>query len=169
MVCQYMAMAGREPEIGATSRTVAENVKRLRMAQNMSFTQLSERLAEAANWDINPVGVRRIETWERRVTPDDLTALAVALGVTPATLLMPPSDSESDRVAVTGVSSELTAQHLWGWLTARKPLPGARPMTLLTFGTLAWPEWETLRVSGELNVKFLDRVLDPRGDADGDD
>lgn len=169
MVCQHMGVVGKEPDIGATSRTVAENVKRLRTAQNMNFTQLSEKLLAAANWEINPVGIRRIETGERRVTPDDLTALAIALGVYPVTLLMPLADAKSDPVEVTGFGDDLTAEQLWDWLIAERPLPGATRVSLLTLLTVASPEWHALRKSKQLNDALLGMLDAPEGGSDGKD
>jgi transcriptional regulator with XRE-family HTH domain len=111
-------VAGKEPDTGLTAKTVAANVKRLRTNQNLNYTQLSERLQEVADWSINAVGIRRIESGERRVTPDDLMALARALGVWPITLLMPDTEDGADRVRATGLSKTVTAEGLWDWLTA---------------------------------------------------
>ena len=72
-------MVGKEPEVASTARTVADNVERLRTAQNMNYKQLSERLQSKANWSINAVRIRRIESGERRVTPDDLWLLLSGL------------------------------------------------------------------------------------------
>ncbi|OBF95708.1 hypothetical protein A5773_13860 [Mycobacterium sp. 852014-52450_SCH5900713] len=97
---------------------MAANVQRLRTNQNMNYTQLSERLQDLAGWSINAVGIRRIESGERRVTPDDLMALARALGVWPITLLMPDAESGQDAVTATGLPKSVTAEELWSWLTA---------------------------------------------------
>jgi transcriptional regulator with XRE-family HTH domain len=109
------AMAGREPDIGATAKTVAENVKRLREKQNLSYTQLSDRLQRIAGWSINAVGVRRIEAGERRVNVDDLMALAVALEVSPETLLMPYAENADDQVRITGWEP-MDASEAWRWM-----------------------------------------------------
>lgn len=121
-VCQYEVVAGKEPEIGPTARTVADNVKRLR--GKLNYTQLSERLQEVSGWSINAVGIRRIESGERRVTPDDLVALARALGVWPVTLLMPAADEPTEMVTATGLPEPVTAGTYWGWLTAIEGLYG---------------------------------------------
>lgn len=120
---------------------VAENVQRLRTDQNMSYTRLSELLQERASWSINAVGVRRIEAGERRVTPDDLVALALALGVSPATLLMPAASKRDQIVVATGVSGGVPAELLWRWLNAGGPLPGSG-LSMMAFGDRAWPQWE---------------------------
>ncbi|BBY37504.1 hypothetical protein MMAN_16380 [Mycobacterium mantenii] len=139
-------MAGKEPDIGATSRTVAANVKRLREAMNMNFTQLSERLIATAGWSINAVGIRRLEAEERRVTPDDLVALAVALGVSPITLLMPVSHSGDDAVEATGVKSGVAAHQLWRWYQAAGQLHDGEYDEFLTFVARALPPWRQRQV-----------------------
>ncbi len=89
----------------------------------MNYKQLSERLQSKANWSINAVGIRRIESGERRVTPDDLVALAVALDVSPATLLMPPNVDMADPVRVTGLADPAAAIGVWEWLRGRLARP----------------------------------------------
>jgi transcriptional regulator with XRE-family HTH domain len=148
-VWHYAAMAGKEPNIGPTSRTVAENVKRWRDARNMSYRQFSDKLQTAAQWPISPVGIRRIESGERRVTPDDLTALAVALRVSPVTLLMPglPDTEDPDEmVKVTGIDNKVPADKLWLWLQAEPSgasLVGLSPMEFILNALPKWlhPKW----------------------------
>lgn len=111
-------MAGKEPEIGPTARTVASNVERLRTARGWSYTELSEKLQSIANWTINPVGIRRIESKERRVTVDDLMALSVALGVSPVTLLYPDTANVIEKLDVTGLPTPENARVLWEWFSA---------------------------------------------------
>jgi transcriptional regulator with XRE-family HTH domain len=134
-------MAGKEPHIGPTSRAVAENVKRWRETRNMSYTQLSDKLQTDAQWSINPVGIRRIETGERRITPDDLAALAVALRVSPVTLLMPGLPDATDpteMVEVTGIDAKVTAGKLWMWLVGHAPLAPGRALSFLEDATPLW-------------------------------
>jgi transcriptional regulator with XRE-family HTH domain len=134
-------MAGKEPDIGPTSRAVAENVKRWREARNMSFAQLSDKLRTDAQWSINPVGIRRIEAGERRVTPDDLTALAVALRVSPVTLLMPglpDLDDPNKTVEVTGGDAKMPAAKLWKWLVGEMPLVPGRALSFLEDSQPRW-------------------------------
>lgn len=134
-------MTGKEPEVGSTAKTVAANVERLRMGQNMNYTQLSDRLESAANWSINAVGIRRIEAGERRVTADDLMALAVALDVSPITLLMPSTESADDLVQATGVQDGLPARRLWDWLAAAEPPTGDTAETVFGFLFRSIPRW----------------------------
>jgi hypothetical protein len=82
----------------------------------------------------------------RRVDVGDLVAIAIALGVSPATLLIPESETAGGTVTVTGGAGTVAAQRCWEWLTAAQPLPEAR-VTLLTFGARAWPQWEHKRIA----------------------
>src|SRR5271163_4837774 len=111
----------------ATAETVSANVRRLRKAQNLGLRGLSTKLTEVGR----PLGhsaVDQIEKGARRVDVDDLMALSVALGVSPVTLLMPAVDRSDvkvrpqDAVNATAVPTPVTAEHLWGWLTAKYPL-----------------------------------------------
>lgn len=77
-------------------------VERLREAQRMPYTELSERLA-ALGRPIPVLGLRRIERGERRVDVDDLVALARALNVPPAVLLFPVGREDEVEV-VPGVT-----------------------------------------------------------------
>lgn len=137
----------------------------------MNFTQLSERLMGAAGWSINAVGIRRIESGERRVTPDDLMALAVALGVSPTTLLMPNSVTGDESVEATGVKGGIEARRLWRWLRASAPLLDVEPDVFFTYLGTALPPWWLPDVAVvESGVEpHLTRFVLERGNADGDD
>src|SRR6478672_6208582 len=100
---------------GPTGETVRANIIRLRTERNLGYTELSEKLKDLDR-HILPLGLRRIENGARRVDADDLVALAVALDVSPITLLMPETATGGARVQVTGVEKKLTADHVWEWL-----------------------------------------------------
>ncbi|WP_422745170.1 helix-turn-helix domain-containing protein [Mycobacterium sp. WMMD1722] len=139
-------MAGKEPESGPTAKTVAENVARLRTAQKMNYKQLSDTLLARANWSINAVGIRRIESGERRVTVDDLMALSVALGVSPSTLIYPDADDAGARVSATGLPQPENARVLWEWVSASMwaywALEHVGGFTKPSdFFRRAWPQW----------------------------
>lgn len=91
-----LIMTGKPSEICGRGRALADAVRTLRTQRNMTYTDLSRSLDR----DINPVGVRRIENYERRVDIDDLFALAAALGVTPAALI---GEDGPPRVTVASV------------------------------------------------------------------
>lgn len=130
--------------LGTTGETVARNIRRIRLARGLAYTELSERLAllerEIPTW-----GLRKIESGGRRVDVDDLMAMASVLGVSPATFLMPARNDDGsvvqagDIVPITGWLKPITARWVWGWLTAGQPLVSG---TLGSFIELAWPDWE---------------------------
>lgn len=102
----------------------------------LGFAQLSRELGNAGR-DIPPLGLGRIESGERRVDVDELTALAAAFGVSPATLLMPEAEGAEATVQLTGVQNG-QAQRIWSWLTGSYPLGGS----VLAFFNVALPPWE---------------------------
>lgn len=171
-------MAGKEPDVGPTAKAVADNVKRLRTDWDWNYTELSDRLRSAAGWSINAVGIRRIESGERRVTPDDLSALAVAFGVSPATLLMPAvrSAEPDDEIELTGVARTLRASQAWLWLTARDTPEEGNVEVFLSFVKRACPSWvseailENARAQAERATEELYEQLWPgQGDPGGND
>jgi transcriptional regulator with XRE-family HTH domain len=127
---------------------VRDAVARRRRALNLGYAELSRRLADGGR-DIPPLGLRRIESGDRRVDVDDLTALAVALKVSPVTLLMPGMPGATDgaeMVAVSGAESKVSASLLWLWLRASNggaALVGLLPTAFLTDAEPVWrhPRW----------------------------
>jgi hypothetical protein len=126
--------------LGATGKTVALNVERLRKEQNLTFAALSSRLSEIGR-QIPPLGLRKIVAETRRVDSDDLVALAVVLSVSPPALLMPMGVERSDLVSTTATEGEVAAELLWKWLKGEAPPPGSG-LTMMEFGARAWPQWE---------------------------
>ena len=172
------SVAGKEPERGPTANAVADNVRRLREALRLNYTELSDRLQDVAGWSINAVGIRRIESGERRVTPDDLMALAIACGVTPITLLMPHHDEiEADElVEITGLQQKVTAKRLWEWLRAQQTLTQSYQdlESFWTFLQAAEPRWIRVRRQNDLLADELRRreqrfLHENEGSGDGDD
>ena len=129
-------MSGVKSELGPTALVVAANVRRHRERMGLGFAQLSRELGNAGR-DIPPLGLGRIESGERRVDVDELTALAAAFGVCPATLLMPETEDAEAVVQLTGVEKG-QAQRIWSWLTGSYPLGGS----VLAFFNVALPLWE---------------------------
>ncbi|WP_147233315.1 MULTISPECIES: hypothetical protein [Brevibacterium] len=72
---------------------------------------------------INASGLQKIEAGVRRVDVDDLMALALCLGVTPNTLLLPYSYSDETSYAITGGADAWTGRQLWEWARGREALP----------------------------------------------
>src|SRR4051812_16934874 len=102
----------RRNELDAIGDNVRANVKRLREARSLSTGALSQRLGDMGR-PIQPSGITKIETGDRRVDVDDLVALAVALRVNPSALLLPPSIDEEIRV--TGVGRPVMGFQAWWW------------------------------------------------------
>src|SRR6478609_8976584 len=105
---------GLKRALGPTGRTVQANIARLRTKVGMGFTEMSERLNDIGK-PITPMGLRRIENGARRVDADDLFALAVVLGVSPATLLIPNADDGAEE------SIDPDVERLEFWLVALAP------------------------------------------------
>lgn len=136
--------AGRP--LGPTGDAVRENIRRIRDGQGMSQSELSKKLGQLGR-PIPPLGIHRIENGDRRVDVDDLASFAVALGVSPAGLLMPgefPNGARIDAVdpvSVTGYEKPVMAIDLWHWLTAASELRGE---DVNLFIARSWPHWQRM-------------------------
>ncbi|CAN5524383.1 hypothetical protein BH09ACT7_BH09ACT7_08530 [soil metagenome] len=126
--------------LGPTGEAVRANLVQIREAKRIPVTRLSERL-ETLGRHIPPLGIRRIEAGERRVDVDDLMAIAVALDVSPITLLVPGLNSEDEhlQVSVTGVAASVEALSLWNWVGGQAPpwFTGS----VAQYISAAWPRW----------------------------
>ncbi|MFA3877590.1 helix-turn-helix domain-containing protein [Streptomyces sp. MMCC 100] len=109
--------------LGPTGDQVRRNVQRLREAGGMTKRELSEKVTTLGR-PIPPLGVSRIENGTRRVDADDLVALAVALGVHPAALLLPP-DITGEALAEVTTLGTVSARQAWEWAHGMRPLPDA--------------------------------------------
>ncbi|TSE00673.1 helix-turn-helix transcriptional regulator [Skermania sp. ID1734] len=112
-------MATRKVETDATGEAVRANIKRLRK-DRWTLRELSERM-ERVGRPMSHTSLSQIETGARRADVDDLMALAVALDVSPTTLLMPVAESADAEVSATGVGT-VQAGALWKWLLVELPL-----------------------------------------------
>lgn len=117
----YLAkVAANEVVPGPGTRHVIANVRRLRAELRLSQVGLAERLKTVGR-PIADSGVNRIEHGRRRVDSDDLLALALALEVSPLTLLLPPTAAEGDDISLTDEVA-VPAAHAWSWARAQRPL-----------------------------------------------
>jgi transcriptional regulator with XRE-family HTH domain len=158
-------VVGREPEFGATAQTVAANVKRLRVGRELTYTQLSERLAGAGS-QLTPVAVRRIEDKKRRVTVDDLMSLAVALDVWPITLLMPASLRADSLVTCTGLDEPIAAERLWDWLEGTAALSGTNDDWVAAMSA-SYAPWQVQRLHEALHSTMVQDKRRRGRDGDG--
>lgn len=106
-------MAGKQMHSGPTGETVRANIETFRLARGLTYAELSREL-ERRGHPIPPLGLRRIEAGERRVDVDDLTALALALRVTPNALLFPRVVGPEIMAGVTG-GEEIKSTRVWSW------------------------------------------------------
>lgn len=100
MIRSVNRMGAKKLELGPTGETVRENIAYLREKVNLGFTEFSRQL-ESIGHSIPPLGLRRIENGERKVTVDDLAAIACILHCTPNYLMLPRADRD-DSVETTG-------------------------------------------------------------------
>jgi transcriptional regulator with XRE-family HTH domain len=131
-------MPTRRVEVSLTGATVRANIKRLRKTQGLTLRDLSDRMDGV----VRPMGhntISEIERGARRVDVDDLIALAAALGVSPATLLMPLTNNADEMTDAT--VGEVTARRLWRWLTAETPLAADTASEVFAFVARSVPDW----------------------------
>ena len=130
-------MATRPVEIDVTGKETARNIERLRTQLGISQRQLAVRLTELGR-PVPGTALSKIERGERRVDVDDLVAIAIALGVSPSTLLL-PNVADDTEAKVTGAGT-VTAKAAWDWADGISPLlphpmtptPGAKEGLWLT-------------------------------------
>jgi transcriptional regulator with XRE-family HTH domain len=128
---------------GAAADAVSANVKRLRSEQNLGLRALSDRL-EKIRPSLRHSTIDAIERGTRRVDVDDVLALALALGVSPATLLFPGMPGAADpaaEVETAGVAHKVRADELWHWLTAQQGPPSWVGVSPGTYESNALPQW----------------------------
>jgi transcriptional regulator with XRE-family HTH domain len=114
-------------DLGPVGVAVAANIERLRESQNLSYAKLSKQLDQLGR-PIAPLGLTRIRDLQRRVDVDDLIALALALGVSPTTLLLPHSDASTEagaagaKAPVTDGGEQYPLSQVWRWFVAQSPI-----------------------------------------------
>lgn len=106
-------------QVAETGHTVAANIKRLR--GTMQYKQLAEKLSEVGR-PIAELGLRKIESGERKVDVDDLMAFAIVFGVSPLTLLMPEYGSSDITTRITGYPDQVGTNVAWLWARGDEPL-----------------------------------------------
>lgn len=106
----------RRVDLQATGHQVRQNIQRVRKASGLSHTALSQKMSEAGH-QVSKTAVSEIENGARRVSADDLLAIAVALGVSPLELLLPPNTDDPYRI--TGVGKDIPGADTWAWALMR--------------------------------------------------
>jgi transcriptional regulator with XRE-family HTH domain len=131
-----------------TADTVAANVKQLRAHRGLTQADLSQRLTEIGR-PIPVASIGKLETGLRKIEVDDLVVLAIALDVSPLTLLLPGSRRATDAVAATGVTTN--AGRLWEWGLGVRSLEEGPTSDEFTSWSLPW--W--LHVDAEVPSSLL--------------
>lgn len=117
LIAYSRPMAGKKSDLGPIGENVVQAVRRFREMRRFGYADLSRKLAQYGR-EIPPLGLRRIESGERRVDVDDLAALAVALNVSPLALLLPMDDS---RVLPADEDAH-PSEEIWRWGRGFSPL-----------------------------------------------
>lgn len=91
-----MAEQRRHTEIGPAGDRLAENLRRLRIARDMTTEDVSRAL-KGHGAAIPASSVTKLEKRQRRATVDELAALAAVLAVHPVTLLLPPARASTSE------------------------------------------------------------------------
>lgn len=98
---------------------VRQNVSRIRKAFGLTSERLVQTMSERG-YNMPRTAISEIENGGRRVSVDDLMALAVALGVPPNSLLLPHADPAPAPAAT--AAGEAGFQDLWAWADGNGPL-----------------------------------------------
>lgn len=91
---------------------MTSNLAEIRKSRRLTTGALSERLSELGR-PILANGITKIEKGARRVDSDDLVALALALNVSPLTLLL-PTTCDDEPVSLTE-RFEVSSRTAWQW------------------------------------------------------
>lgn len=140
----------RGHDVGATGRTVAQNIQRARKSQQISLQELERRLADAGR-KISFSGLSKIERADRRVDVDDLMAIAIALDLSPLGLLLPVDQEPDKTVDVTGASGSLAI--FWEWALAADT-HFSRDVRAFIARSLPW--WLT---PGHADIEWQDELI----------
>lgn len=102
----------RRVALGPTGERVRQNVQEFRKFRRLTHADIVQRL-KALGYSMPRTGLSELENGGRRVTVDDLMALAVALDVTPNDLLLPWDDSQGpEEVTALGL---VNPKDVWRW------------------------------------------------------
>jgi hypothetical protein len=156
--------------LGKSGEAVARNVRRLRKSRGQQYTELAVKLQDLGR-EIPTWGLRKIESGGRRVDADDLVALALALDVSPISLLVPIAESGEDDVEITGLEAGVEARRVWRWLQAASRINEGTYAEFLTFVNRAIPPWrqpEVVLVESGVGTN-LTRFVREQDDDYGDD
>jgi transcriptional regulator with XRE-family HTH domain len=111
----------KKPRALSVSEVLPSRLTSLRNHRGWSQLEFADKLAEAG-WPVNRSGITKIEAGSRGVGIDELVVMAFVLGVSPASLLVPPTVGAEVALTPTRSVDTLLA---WRWLTGRGFLPSS--------------------------------------------
>lgn len=111
--------ANPEPELVGVRETLAKNIKRIRKLRDMSGREFIAGL-QGVGIKLLPSGLTAMEKGERRLTVEELLAVAVVLNTSVVDLLMP-----ADGAALVVAEGVDPLEPLWAelWLQGETPWP----------------------------------------------
>lgn len=124
----------RGNDVGATGKTVGENVERIRRGRRMALKELSAELSSLGR-PISLSGLSKLENGDRKADSDDLMALALALNVSPITLMLPQGEPV-DTAEITGGFGSVGL--IWEWAFAQQELEAE---DMRAFQARSLPPW----------------------------
>lgn len=155
-------MATRRVELGESGQTVRDNIARVRREQRLTLRDVADRLAET-NRPLAHNTISEIERGARRVDVDDLVAIAIALDVSPNTLLTPWGQDNELVVKLTGARPQ-SLRDFTSFLEGMRSLRG----TGLSFAIrCTWP-WMNLFSGPSRLVSEDDLWIGKLVDTDGE-
>ena len=111
---------------GPTGDTVRRNIARIRKESGVTSERLVQVMGELG-YQMPRTAISEIENGGRRVSVDDLMALAVALNVNPNALLLPDYSGDVEiGHEMTAVPDNVTGAEAWGWADGWQALPHHR-------------------------------------------
>lgn len=114
-----MAETRQHSAPGPVGRQVAQNLASARATRRATTSGLAQAIT-SMGIPMTASTITKIETQGRRVTVDELIAFAVALEVSPVTLLLPANKSEPLPLAPRLES--VSWRGTWGWMHGRQSL-----------------------------------------------
>jgi hypothetical protein len=126
-----LTLMADDTRVGPAGWVLATNIRRVREAQNLTYGRLATAVAEAGR-RIPVLGLRKIESCERRVDFDELLVLAYVLKVCPVDLMV-PRDATDEPYAVTP-EHEFESNSVREWIRGEDILlmPVTRPEDLFS-------------------------------------